>query len=156
VAGLSPGQSANNSFFPNVYSPGYFGGDTGLSGTVTTAQNLQMGMGDEGQIKTEVAKAMAAGYTPESSAAALRGLDAATARVASLPKLREGTGTGGEGGKVVLVDYPTLTVTTKDGKEIKGKMVREDADWLDLQTDTEELGIRKSDVNRTAKPLPKQ
>lgn len=155
VSGLFPGQSATNPYFPNVYTPGFFGGDTGLSGTVTTAQSLHFGMGDEGPIKTEVAKAMAAGYTPESSAAALRGLDAAAARVASLPKLRDGAGGGGEGGKIALVDYPTLTVTTKDGKELKGKLVREDADWLYLQTDTEEVSIRKSDVNRTAKPLPK-
>lgn len=146
AAGLYPGQLANNPLYPNVYTPGYWGNDFG--GTVTTMASLQFGMGDEGVIKNEIVKAMAAHNTPETLAATYRGLDSAADRVTSLPRVRDGLGQPEVPADVVVA----LTVTTKEGKEIKGNLVRQDADWLYLTTDTEELSIRKSDVLRTARP----
>jgi hypothetical protein len=154
TAGIYPGQLAYSPLYPNVYTPGFWG-DTGLTNTVTRSDGLQHGMGDEGAMKTEIARAMATQYTPESAAATARGVDFAIGRVASLPNLRKGLGMK-EPGNVAEAGFGTITLTLKDGKELKGELIREDPDWLYVQTDNEDVSVRKTDVTKTVRPRKKQ
>jgi len=149
-----PGQYANNRLYPNVYTPGYWGDST--TPTVTSLDSLQNGMGDEGVLKTEMAKAIANRYTPETVAAAYRNLDSAVNRIAYMPKIRDGLN-GAEPGRVVPVaTVGAITLTLKDNKELKGDLVGEDGDWLVVRTQTEEIRVRKDDVVKSARPLKKE
>jgi hypothetical protein len=149
-----PGQYAFNRLYPNVYTPGYWG-DANFSRTVTSFDSLQNGMGDEGVMKSELVKGMAARYTPEIVTAAYRNLDSAVNRIAYMPKIRDGLN-GAEPGRVVPVATPAaITLTLKDNKELKGNLVGEDGDWLVVNTDTEEIRVRKEDVVKSARPLKK-
>jgi hypothetical protein len=147
-----PGQAAYNRLYPNVYTPGYWGDS--FTGTVSTFDSLQNGMGDEGVMKNEIVKGMSAGYTRDSVTAANRNLDNAVNRIAYMPKVRDALN-GPEPGRVVPVATPgAVTLTLKDIKEpLKGKLVGEDGDFLVVQTDTEEVRVRKEDVVRSARPL---
>ena len=154
TAGIYPGQLAYSPLYPNVYTQGYWG-DTGMSNSVTVSDGLQNGMGDDGVMKAEIAKAMAAQYTPEAATATARNVDFAVSRVASLPRVRKGLGMP-EPGNVAEAGLGQITITLKDGKtEIKGELVGEDADWLYVQTDTEDVGVRKADVSKRVKPRKK-
>jgi len=152
---IYPGQYAFNRLYPNVYTPGYWG-DANFGGTVSTFDSLQNGMGDEGVMKSELVKGMAARYTPEVMATTYRNLDSAVNRIAYMPKVRDALN-GPEPGRVVPVATPgAVTLTLKDTKEpLKGNLVGVDGDWLVVQTDTEEIRVRKDDVVRSASPLKK-
>ncbi len=149
AGGLFPGQVANSPVYPSVYTPGYWGDNFG--GTVTTMTGLQFGMGDEGVVKNDIVKAMAAHNTPESIAATYHSLDNAASRVAALPRVREGLGQT-DPSNIGLAGYGPITLTLKDKTEVKGNLVREDADWLYLTTDTEDVTVRKADVMKTVRP----
>jgi len=152
-ATIYPNQPANNQLYPNVYTPGYWGNGN-FGGTATTLTSLQNGIGDEGRMKTEIAKAMAAQYTPDTVTAAHRAVEAAAARVVGYPRLRDGLGQSDPSG-IALAGYGPMTLTLKDGKELKGTLLREDADWLYVQTGDEDVSIRKSEVTKTARPRQK-
>jgi hypothetical protein len=148
-----PGQAAYNQLYPNVYTPGYWGDSFG--GTVSTFDSLQNGMGDEGVMKNEIVKGMAGRYSPENITAAYRNLDNAINRLAYMPKVRDALN-GPEPGRVVPVATPgAITLTLKDNKEVKGNLVGEEGDFLVVQTDNEEVRVRKDDVVRSARPLKK-
>jgi hypothetical protein len=153
-----PGQYAFNRLYPNVYTPGYWGDANfgGIATSVTSVDSLQNGMGDEGVMKNEIAKAIAARYSPETMATTYRNLDNAVFRIAYMPKVRDALN-GPEPGRVVPVATPgAITLTLKDVKEpLKGNLVGVDGDWLIVQTDTEEVRVRKEDVVKSASPLKK-
>jgi hypothetical protein len=149
-----PGQFAYNPLYPNVYTPGYWG-DANFSGTVTTVDSLQNGMGDEGAFKTEMVKGMAGRYTPETVSAAYRNLDSAVNRIAYMPKVRDAL-SGPDKGFVLPAATPVaITLTLKDNKQVKGNLVGVDGDWLVVHTDTDEIRVRKDDVVTSASPLKK-
>ncbi len=154
TSGIYPGQAAYSPLYPNVYTQGYWG-DTGLTNTVTVSNSLQNGMGDDGVMKAEIAKAMAAQYTPESAAATARGVDFAVGRVASLPRVRKGLGMP-EPGNVAEAEFGEITLTLKDNTTLKGKLVRDDPEWIYIQTEKEDVSVRKTDVTKTVRPRPKQ
>jgi hypothetical protein len=144
VPGLFPGQYAFSPLYPNVYTPGYWG-DTGLGASVTTVVGLQNGMGDEGAMKTAIAKAIAGGYPPETMA---------SRRTAYYPRIREAKGLQ-EPGNIKLLALGETTLVLKDGKELKGRLVWEDADWYVIQSGGQEISIRNSEVNRVTRDIPK-
>jgi hypothetical protein len=142
--GLFPGQYAFSPLYPNVYTPGYWG-DTGFGASVTTVAGLQNGMGDEGVMKTAIAKAMAGGYPPETMV---------SRRTAYYPRIREAKGLQ-EPGNIKLLALGETTLVLKDGKELKGRLVWEDADWYVIQSGGQEISIRNSEVNRVTREIPK-
>ncbi len=148
-----PSQVAYNQLYPNVYTPGYWG-DANFGGTVTTVENVQYGSGSDSKIKQELFKSMSTQYTPENVTGLYRSLDAAMSRVTGLPRVREALGQSDPSG-IALAGYGQVTLTLKDGKELKGKLVREDGDWLYLESDNEDVSVRKADVARTARPRQK-
>jgi hypothetical protein len=153
-ATVYPNQYAYNRLYPNVYTPGYWG-DGNFGGTVNTVENVQYGVGDDSKMKQELFKSMATQYTPETVAGLYRSLDTARSRVMGYPRVREALGQSDPSG-IAMAGYGPVTLTLKDGKELKGNLQREDADWLYVQTDNEDLSIRKADVSRTARPRPQK
>jgi hypothetical protein len=45
-----------------------------------------------------------------------------------------------------------VTVTLKNGTKVEGRLVREDADRLVVETDNQEVEIRKSETTMIARP----
>ena len=153
AATVYPGQAAFNRLYPNVYTPGYWGDN--FTGTVSTFDSLQNGMGDEGVMKNEIVKGMAAGYNRDSVAAAHRNLDNAINRLAYMKDVRDALNAGQPGRVVPAATPGAVTLTLKDNKEIKGNLVGEDGDFLVVQTENEEVRVRKDDVVKSARPLKK-
>jgi hypothetical protein len=108
-------------YYGGGYGGGYFGG-VFPGGPVTTVQSLAIGVGYEGALKAEMARAIAAQAAPESASSASRAYDSA---------LR-----------------PTVTLTLKGGDKVEGKLMREDADWITVEAGKEETSVRKSEVVR--------
>jgi len=153
-AGLFPGQYAYSPLYPNVYTAGYWG-DTGLASSVTRTTGLENGMGDEGVMKSAIAKAMAGGYGSESMATVARSLDAAMMQAADSPRLRAGLGLP-DPGKEVPAGFRQANLLLKDGKtEIKGKLVGEDREWYVIRTESDEISVRKDEVMRISRPIQK-
>jgi hypothetical protein len=145
--------------FPYAYpfvSP--FGG-TGLyagayaTGSASSSNTLAVGIGDEGPIKTDMAKVIAGQATPEYAALVSRNYDAALARVGESDRLRGGikavigeVPSGGRGPDVVML---------KDGSRVEGAIAKEDADWLVMNTGTKdnprEEKVRMSEVVRISR-----
>jgi hypothetical protein len=118
-----------------------------VGGLVGTASNsLAFGVGDEGHLKADLARSLAAQATPETSSQAARALDNALARVSESTQLR----TALWGKDVAAVGHERagqrVTVTTKDGKTVEGTLVREDASELTLGTRDGERVLNKSIV----------
>jgi hypothetical protein len=125
---------------------GYAGGPSGLnSSTVQVYRSLGYGVGDEGAIKTALARSIATEATPERTASAARGYASAMARA----------GEFGKKVKAVSDEKATQTVKTvltlKSGEKVEGTLVSEDADWITIGTDKEETKVRTNEVTKIAK-----
>jgi hypothetical protein len=103
-------------YYGGGYGGAYFGG---AFAPVTTIQSLAIGVGPEGVLKTEMARAIAAQATPEYAAGSSR------------PYIR-----------------PTVTLTLRGGDKVEGKLTREDGDWITVESAKEEVSVRKSEVVR--------
>jgi hypothetical protein len=141
--GFGFGAYPYGNYFGYAGSSPYFGGAGGVGGSSSTA-SLAYGMGDEGVIKREIAPVLAAQAAPEAITRANQNLERALAdgrlhsSVRVLPVERE------TGDLVVL----------KDGTRIQGKIVKEDADWVTIQTglkNPREEKVRMSEVMRISK-----
>jgi hypothetical protein len=134
--------------YPYGYFGGYGGYGGGNAGSVT--KSLAIGVGPEGSIKEAMAKALATHLTPEYSAAVNRQLSDA---VAALPQ----EGKGGVVGVGFDPNAPgSVTVYVKGDHKIEGKLVKEDADWIVVQTRNQEERIRMSEVTRITKAAEKK
>jgi len=134
--GLAGGVSTG---FPlaGVFSPGSPG--VGSSG-------LEHDIGSEGVLKRELAKVIASQVTPEHLAKVYRKRDNALARVAPSASPRNG---------VRLASFESTEeapdiITLKDGSRLAGTVVREENDWLHLDTGVQKVRIRKDEVARIA------
>jgi hypothetical protein len=156
AAGLFPGvvATAYGGFAGYPYAGGFgnVGGIfayPGAAAALGTATNtLAFGLGNEGVIKNEMAHTLA---DPAASAAAdaaaaraARAYDTALARVADtrLGKdfrlVREERAAG-----------PRVTlVMKKDNEKIAGNLVSDDGEWITVETDKEEVTVRRADVDR--------
>src|SRR5262249_954717 len=117
-----------------------------LSSSDTVSRNLAYGVGYEGAMRNEMARTIAAQAGPDYAAGIARGYSNAVANAADYPRLRSGLGL-----PVAGPDQPPrkVTVVLKAGAEkIEGNLIREDADWIRVETATEEVDIRKADVAR--------
>jgi hypothetical protein len=125
-----------NSVFANVgVGPSYT-----QATSVRTVDNLAIGIGPEGKMKDELAPVIAKQATPEFAMAAARALQDA---LVSVPRT---------GGPILPVGGPGwTTVYLKSGAIATGKVTREDADWIVLDNDKEEMRIRTADVARMTK-----
>jgi hypothetical protein len=127
----------------------YPGVGAGL-GSVTNS--LAMGVGNEGTIKNELARTLTDPAVSDIATRAARAYDAAWARVGSSDRLVAGL----RKHNVVPVAEQRVTapvsVTMKDGKTIDGTLVGEDPDWITVETDKEQVSLRKSDVTRISRP----
>jgi hypothetical protein len=139
--------------FGNAWGGGFGFGSGALVGSVSNS--LANGVGSEGVIKDTLAQSLVGPASTESLARAARAYDAAVARVAESDRLRAGLGWGK--GPIAAVGHERnvggpITVTTKDGKTVEGTLVQEDPDWITVDTRTEEVTLRKSDVTRMSRP----
>jgi hypothetical protein len=144
-----------------------FGPTSSFAGFSSSATNsLAYGMGDEGAIKTDMARTLAAQANPEYAAQAAQHLAYAVGRAGQyepirtalhLPKAEGGVG----GGPIATAGFETaktgatLTVTRSvDGKseKIEGKLLREDADWMVLQTKEGKRTISKKQITDVLEP----
>jgi hypothetical protein len=152
-AGFPYGYPFGVAGFGNVGSGFGYAGGGALAGSVSNS--LANGVGSEGVIKDVLAQGLAGATTPDSAARAARAYDTAAARVAESDRLRTGLGWGK--GPIAAVGHERavggpVTVTAKDGKSIEGKLVQEDADWITVETRTEEVTLRKSELTRISRP----
>jgi hypothetical protein len=125
----------------------------GASAALGSAVNsLSPGLGNEGVIKNELAHTLTDASASEAYARAARAYDVAMARVAGSQRLAAGF----KKHNVVPVaeERPAVpvSVTTKDGKTVEGTLVSSDPDWITVETATEEVTLRKSEVTRISRP----
>jgi hypothetical protein len=154
--------------FPYAYGYGYGVGPYLAGGYGTASQSLAYGIGDEGAIKTDIAKTLATQAGPEHAAVAARQFDSAVARAAEsepirtalgLPK-REGVAYAGLGGEPVhLTRAGTKVVVTRrvgDATDkVEGEVVREDGDWIVVRTAAGQRTISKGTVLDILEPEKK-
>lgn len=144
-------------YYPYAYANPYGGGFGGNFGsylsanTTTVVRSLANGVGDEGAIKTAMARQLATQAAPEYAAAAARGIDAALVRVGESDRLAKAFGIAKSdvrpaagGGRILL--------TLKSGEKLEGTLYSEDADWFKVETATATVSVRKSDVTRVEQP----
>jgi hypothetical protein len=119
--------------------------------------SLANGMGDEGVMKTEMARQIARQAAPEYAVAAAHARDEALAAAAGSEKVRAALGLSDRGVVPVAAEQPRRAVVTlKGGEKVEGTVTREDADWIHLATPTGEVSIRKANADRIDRPSGKQ
>ncbi len=139
--------------FGNVGAAIAYPGAAASLGTATNS--LANGVGSECVTKDVLVQGLGVATAPESVARAARAYDAAVARVAESDRLRIALGWGK--GPIATVGHERtvggpVTVTTKDGKTFEGTLTQEDGDWITVETKTDEVTLRKSDVTRITRP----
>jgi hypothetical protein len=127
----------------------YPGVGAGL-GDVTNS--LAYGVGPEGTIKTELARSLTDPAVSDIASRAARAYDAAVARVNSSDRLVAGLRKHNVVPVAEQKVSAPVSVTTKDGKTVDGTLVSDDPDWITIETDKEQVSLRKSDVTRISRP----
>jgi uncharacterized membrane protein len=131
--------------YPASFSSGFSG---------TTTNTLAYGVGDEGVIKTAMARTLAAQATPEYAAQANLALQNAVARGSQSDAIRTGLGmskaepVAAAGFETTMAGADVVVTRTLEGKneKVEGKMVREDGNWLVIDTKDGRRTIPKSQV----------
>jgi hypothetical protein len=139
--------------YPYAYPYGFggvggYGSFSGSSSTSNVVNSIAPGIGNEGVIKNEMAKALT---DPSASVAyerALRARDSALARLADtnigkeLKLVAQGQTVG-----------PAVNLVMKKGNEkITGSLVSDDGEWITVDTTEGETSVRKADVDRIVYP----
>jgi hypothetical protein len=131
-------------YWPNGY--GYYGA-YGFGSGASASNTLAVGVGDEGRIKTEIARTLAGQATPEYAAMAVRAHGVAVARVGESDNLRKGMG-------YAAAERPVAAgrdfVVLKNGERIEGTILAKegDADFLVIDTGSHKEFVRKSEIER--------
>jgi len=152
-AGYPYGSAYGIGGFGNVGSGFAYPGIGAAIGNVNNS--LANGVGNEGVMKNELARGLAEAATPEAIARATRAYDTAVARVGESQRLHVALGYPKAEGTPVKEERwvgGQVTVTTKDGKTFDGKLVREEPEWITVETATEDVSLRKSEVTRIVRP----
>jgi hypothetical protein len=144
------------------YSWPWYGGGYGYPGYAAFAaasnvsRSLAYGVGDEGALKNSMVAAIAQHSSPEYATAAARGYMAALARAGESDNLRTGLNLGkGPITAIGTEQQRHVKLTFKDDKTLEGTLVSEDADWVTVDTGTDEVSVRKADVIRITRTRPK-
>lgn len=137
----------------NAYGGG-FGGGTGYFGgqTTTVSRGLANGMGDEGVMKSAIARQIASQATPEYALGTRRAHDVALARVATSERLAKGFGLTRSEVVPAAASTSRISLTLKSGEKLEGTFAGEDADWFRVETATGTVSVRKADVTRVEMP----
>jgi hypothetical protein len=142
------------SAYPNVSPYGYL--PAGFSNTFSgsTTNSLAIGVGDEGVIKTAMAKTLAGQATPEYAAQANMALQNSLARGSQFDSVRTGLGmtkkepVAAAGFETTMSGADVVVTRTLEGKneKVEGKVVREDGNWLVVDTKDGRRTIPKSQI----------
>jgi len=134
-AGLGSLFGGGNSFNPyfSMYSNNQ---ETKAERSTTITNSLANGIGDEGRLKAEMARALAAQASPEYSDWVGKRLQNARAAL-----------DGNKNGK------RQVSILLKDGEKKRGQLVKQNDDWIVIRTDDEEISVRMSEVARITRPL---
>src|SRR5262249_25249935 len=101
-----------------------------------------------GVIKNELARTLADPAASDAYARAARAYGNAAAHVADLKIIPGFSPAAGD----QLKGRALTLVMKKDKEEIKGNLVSEDAEWITVERDKEEVSVRKADVDRITYP----
>jgi hypothetical protein len=142
------------SAYPYVSPYGYLPATYSASFSGSTMNSLANGVGDEGVIKTAMAKTIAAQATPEYATQANMALQNAVARGSQSDTIRTGLGmskkepVAAAGFETTMQGADVVVTRTLEGKneKVEGKVVREDRDWLVVDTKDGRRTIPKSQV----------
>jgi hypothetical protein len=117
--------------------------------SVRTVENVAYGIGPDGVIKEALAPVIARQATPEYAAQTTKAYQDALASAvgATSRPARAGQEVVGAGGLGSLY-RPMVNVLMKGGEKIEGLLVKEDPDWLLIDTEKEEVRVRTSEVAR--------
>jgi hypothetical protein len=121
----------------------------GSTSSASVTNSLAFGIGNEGVIKNELARTLADPAASDAYARAARAYDSAVARVGDMKLAPKFIPAGDEGGQVVTL------VMKKDSEKIKGKLVSDDGDWITVETDNQEVSVRKAEVDRISRDKSK-
>ncbi|HJT78378.1 MAG TPA: hypothetical protein VJ739_14335 [Gemmataceae bacterium] len=150
-------------FSPYTAFPGYGGGLTAFAGASGSNSNtLAVGVGDEGAIKSNLAVTLAGQATPDFAAQASQHLALAMDQVgrstalASALHMQHREPIATVGAERITAGRPVVVTRTLDGKteKISGTVVRDDPNWLVLQTKEGRLTINKSHVQDILEKAP--
>jgi hypothetical protein len=140
------------------YGPSF---NTSSYGASSTNYSLANGMGDEGVIKNEIARSLGGMVSPGHAVQASQEYRLALSNAARSEglarelKLGKGEATPATysppGSLFGLSPGDKVTITTKGGEKIEGKLASDSPDWVVIDTPTEELTLRKSEITRVSK-----
>jgi hypothetical protein len=144
---------------------GFFPGYVGSAGTTT--QSLAFGVGDEGVIKTEMARVLAAQSSPTYATQVRQDYFSALDRAANDQRLAQVMGLKRDGVAPAgferslppgmgLAAGDQVTLTTKDGQKIEGTFVRESGDWVTVKSGNDNVTLRTSEIVRSVRSQPKK
>ncbi len=134
--------------YPYVFGyAGYNGASYGYGTSRAVTESLANGIGDEGVLKTELARVIAAQATPEYAATVARYQDAVLAQAARSDTLRAGLRLPDNKVRPAALEARAV-VTLKGGDKLEGTLVHEDNDWVTLDTGKKEVMVRTSEVVR--------
>jgi hypothetical protein len=148
------------------YNSFYGGGGYASAGYSASAVNsLANGVGDEGVLKNELAKTIAAQATPDYAAHASANLSAALSRASQFEGTQKALGAkgpityaagpAGAESRFGVKPGDEVNVTLRLGdktEQVKGKVHAEGPDFLTLDTDAGQETIRTSEIMRVVKP----
>jgi hypothetical protein len=128
-----------------AYGYPYYGAGPYMGAGVAVSQTLGTGIAPDGVIKQEMAKVIALHSTPDYTAMVDRQLREA---VAALPG-------DGKPGDLRFVAFETILL--KNGEKLEGRVLREDADWVVVQTAAGgRERVRTSEVMRVSTKPPEK
>lgn len=148
--------------YPGLWGYGWggnaWGGYAGYSGT--TNHTLAVGAGmNEGAIKNELARSLASPMLTEQGALAYRNYQAALKRLEEYPRLAaifDQPDVGVRRGSKAGFEPTSDVLYLKDGSAIGGKIVKEDADWVTIETMVDKAKrtekVRMTEVIRISRP----
>lgn len=124
-----------------------------------SSHSLAVGVGaNEGAIKNAVAQNLMSPVLSEHAALAYRNYKAALARLDDSPRLRDGMGLPDSVSRATPAEFdPKADVLfLKDGSKIVGKIVKEDADWISIETTVDKAKrtemVRTTEITRMSRP----
>jgi hypothetical protein len=143
---------------PGYYSYPYYGAGAvapyfQYGSSVSVLQNAALGVGDEGCIKGALAPVLARQASPEYAVQAYQAYNASLSNAVAL--LNRGRAPGVPAVGPEIIKPRVATVTLKGGEKIEGRLLREDPEWVVVDTGMEEVRVRPSEVVRITFKNPK-
>lgn len=153
AGGIVGGYPGMYGFLGNGWGGNWYGQGAASS---DTSHTLAVGVGmNEGAIKTAMAQNLMSPALSEGAALAYRNYKAALARIDDSPRLRDGMGLPESkvgAASPAGFDASADVIFLKDGSKIMGKIAKEDADWLTVETAGKRTEkVRMTEVTRISR-----